>query len=891
MKTNTTMRRSAAAWALCGMLALTATAAHGQVINEIRIDQSGADNDDYFELFGPANASLDGLTYLVIGDGSGSGTIEAVVPLTGLSLDGNGFFVAAEATLSVGTANLTTSLNFENGDNVTHLLVDGFAGSNGQDLDTNDDGVLDVTPWTSIVSLIALIEEENPPSGTEYHYGPPTVGPDSTFVPGHVKLCPDGSTTWVIGLFDILAGSDTPGSSNDCGGTTPTPLPIYAIQGASHTSPHVGTLAGTSGIVTAVTAVGFYLQDPTGDGDSATSDGIFVFTGTAPTIAVGDAASVEGVVAECTPGGTGTGNLSITELTNPVVTINSSGNPLPAPTTISAADLPSFEVITDDGTVPFDPENDPLDFYETFEGMRVQVLNPLVVGARDRFDEIIVLADGGAGATGLNARGSLALSATDNNPERIELQIRNDLLGGFDPTVNVGDALSTVVGVVHYEFGFFEVRLTDTFTVTPGGLAAETSALVPTPSAVTIASYNVLNLDPVLENPALCNDGIDDIDDDEGDGRFAAIAGHIVNNLNAPDIVGLQEIQDGNGCENTGLTDGAATYNLLIDNITASGGPTYAFAELTPVDLQDGGQPGGNIRNGYLYNPARVSLAGPLERILDSNLADGDAFQASRKPLLARFDFAGETITIINIHSSSKGGSTPLFGAVFPPVNGREDQRAAQAAEINLAVDAELAAFPDRPVIVLGDHNEFEWTASVFDALTGAPSPVLEVLTRRLPDNERHTFTFNGNAQALDHIAISNGASAAAEYDIVHVNSEFSSVPSRGSDHEPMLLRLMLGGPDTDGDGVSDALDNCVNVANPDQRDSNGDGFGNICDADLNNDCIVNPIDLGIFKGVFFTPDADADLNGDGVVNPVDLGIFKSLFFLPPGPNGSGTCP
>ena len=105
-------------------------------------------------------------------------------------------------------------------------------------------------------------------------------------------------------------------------------------------------------------------------------------------------------------------------------------------------------------------------------------------------------------------------------------------------------------------------------------------------------------------------------------------------------------------------------------------------------------------------------------------------------------------------------------------------------------------------------------------------------------------------------------------------------------------LSLEVAAADTDGDGITDDVDNCVAHANADQRDSNGDGFGNRCDADLNDDCIVNPIDLGIFRVAFFGTDPHADLNGDGVVNPVDLGIFRSLFFLPPGPSGApNACP
>jgi hypothetical protein len=91
---------------------------------------------------------------------------------------------------------------------------------------------------------------------------------------------------------------------------------------------------------------------------------------------------------------------------------------------------------------------------------------------------------------------------------------------------------------------------------------------------------------------------------------------------------------------------------------------------------------------------------------------------------------------------------------------------------------------------------------------------------------------------------------------------------------------------DSDADGVPDDADNCVAAANANQRDTDGDGFGNLCDADLNQDCIVNATDLGAFKTVFFSSDADADFDGNGTVNAGDLGILRLGFFLPPGPSG-----
>ncbi len=101
------------------------------------------------------------------------------------------------------------------------------------------------------------------------------------------------------------------------------------------------------------------------------------------------------------------------------------------------------------------------------------------------------------------------------------------------------------------------------------------------------------------------------------------------------------------------------------------------------------------------------------------------------------------------------------------------------------------------------------------------------------------------------------------------------------------LLALPLAqAADTDGDGVVDNIDNCTLTANADQRDSNGDGFGNMCDGDFNNDDVVNAQDLGVMKSNFFSSAPDTDMNGDGVTNAVDLGLLKLSFFEPPGPTG-----
>jgi hypothetical protein len=189
-------------------------------INELRIDQPSDDNDEYLELFGTPGESLDGVSYVILGDGSaGTGEVELALDLTGQMVGATGFFLVAEDADTFGSAaDLELSINLENSDNVTHLLVSGFAGTTSDDLDMNDDGVLETLPWTGIVDGVALIEDAAvPPTGTEYHYAGqlalPVVGPDGSAVPGHVYRLPDGGA-FQIGPFDPVDGLDTPGSAN-----------------------------------------------------------------------------------------------------------------------------------------------------------------------------------------------------------------------------------------------------------------------------------------------------------------------------------------------------------------------------------------------------------------------------------------------------------------------------------------------------------------------------------------------------------------------------------------------------------------------------------------------------------------------------------------------------
>jgi hypothetical protein len=203
-------------------LATAATAVAGVPdprINEVRIDQSGDDTDEYFELVGTPGSSLAGISYIVIGDSAagGSGVVEAWVILSPYFIKPSGFFLAVENTFSLpGTPNLYTDLVFENSDNVTHLLVMNFQGQVGDDLDFDDDGILDLMPWDGDpIDCVAVVGPGTPGVDGDHVYCATQVGPNGDFVPGQVYLC-DPDLTWKIGEYEISTPplTDTPGAIN-----------------------------------------------------------------------------------------------------------------------------------------------------------------------------------------------------------------------------------------------------------------------------------------------------------------------------------------------------------------------------------------------------------------------------------------------------------------------------------------------------------------------------------------------------------------------------------------------------------------------------------------------------------------------------------------------------
>jgi predicted extracellular nuclease len=680
-----------------------------------------------------------------------------------------------------------------------------------------------------------------------------------------------------------------PGNPQNSGGnTTGTPpiagLRIHDIQGRQHLSPYRSSfVVAVPGIVTARRFNGFYYQDPQPDEDERTSEGIFVFTGAAPPAgaAVGSAVLVTGRVTEfragctptCTPpdfpagnfGSSAFPNLSVTQIDRAAVVAGGAGTI--APTVVGEGGrVPPATVIDDDTTDPltddpplvsgnvesksgapldtanqdptFDPEEDGIDFYESLEGMLTQVNDAVVVEPTNTFgsgpgqnSEIAVLADDGRGAGLRTPRGGILVRSFDDtlpheyrfgdfNPERIILNdpVSRDAAGGPAgalPEAQVRDRFDgATLAVVDYSFGNYKFYVRQFPALVPGGLEPEVAEDAKG-RELSVASYNVENLDPV-------NDAA----------RIQAIAGQIVDNLRAPDILGVQEMQDFDG-EGPGGPAGDATFAALVRAIADHGGPAYEYRQIDPVHNRDGGAPNANIRVGFLFRPERVDFVdrpgGTALTATEDDPAQPGAqltfspgriepqnpvWNSSRKPLAGEFVADGRRLFVVANHFASKGGDAPLFGRFQEPYRPSELQRrgATQPAEdevrgqagvVNRWVGRLLDVDSRARVIVLGDLNDFEFSQTANVLEHGAPGSAQELvdLWRLVPADQRYSYVFQGNGQVLDHIlATDRVLNGSTEYDAVHMNSEFDA--EQQSDHDPPLLRFKLTGErDADGHG------------------------------------------------------------------------------------------
>ena len=801
-------------------IALASTSLSAATINEIRIDEPSTDNNEYVELVGTANESLNNLSYIVIGDGAGgSGVIESVTSLAGQSIPSDGIFVFSRLSpLFEGAVTpdlVDSSLQFENSDNVTHLLVSGFTGAKDDDLDTDDDGTLDSTPWTAIIDSVALKEDD----AGEKLYSDTIVGPDGTFVPGHIYRCDSG---FVIGNFATTPAEskDTPGSENACddGGTGgPTTATIPQIQSDSDASPFDGDEVTTSGVVTATFPAsnqlrGFFLQDPTGDGNQNTSDGIFVFQ-TDATVSVGDNITITATVDEY---------FGLTELTSPSnIVVNSTGNALPSPIPIT---LPE----TVDGDL------------ERYEGMLIEVISSMTVSQNyflGQYGQMTLSSPDDTGTAGrlfqptnlYPAGSSEATDLADENQRRLLILDDGSNSSNTDPVayigkdpvsvIRAGDTVSNLIGVLDYgrinssnpvgnDYRLHPTQppvftAVNTRTNTPDGLTG----------SVRIASFNVLNYFTTIDTGAKVCGPMANVDCRGADSaselaRQQAKLVTAINSMNA-DVVGLIEI------ENNGFGASSAI-QTLVDALNADTGSTV-YAVLPVNEGSTPGLGGDAITVGFIYKPGSVESIGTVATLdtgaFSDAISDGGK---SRQPLAASFrDHASKEVftAVINHFKSKRPPSAPLGNANDDQGDGQGSWNARRVEAANDLADW-LATDPtgvnDTDILILGDLNAY---AEEDPVLALVDKGYTDLIKQNLGDTS-YSYTFDGMAGSLDHaLASSSLVSQVGGVTQWHINTDeprvidydedfnpagyFAPNAFRASDHDPVIVSLNFAATET----------------------------------------------------------------------------------------------
>ena len=577
-------------------------------------------------------------------------------------------------------------------------------------------------------------------------------------------------------------------------------MQIHHLQGAGHQSPVLDEkVADIEGIVTYEYKIGsgnyFHMQTPDElkDNDPKTSEGIVVYTGNKDNVEVGDLVSVDGTVDEYHIDGyydtKSATDLPVTQINarddrGGIVKVEASNQPLPEPVVIDD-NLPT-EVIDNDGFTAFDPEEDAIDFWESIEGMLVEVGNVKAVAPQEHGDLITVLKDRETDTI----HGGVLLTEDDANADRIQFKLF-DNRDAREFEVATGDSFrGPITGVVNYGFQNYKIyadyeEMKEKHE--KGNAKPEQTTIEFDKQKLTIASYN-------LEN--FSNNQSETSDD-----KAQKLARAFAKDMQNPDIIGVTEVQDNNGAK-AGDSAANESYERLIAEIEKAGSVKYEYVNIDPVNNEDGGAPNANIRVGFLYNPDRVKLTKGMPQG-DATTAVGyekgkltlnpgridptnEAFKNSRKPLAAQFSFRGEDVVVIVNHWNSKTGDTPLFGSTQPPVYGSEVQRHKIANVVNDFIEEIVSENPGANIVSVGDFNDFQFS----ETLKIHEGEHMTNMINTVDKADRYTYLFQGNSQVLDHILVSNHLADTTKTDILHINADFTDMAGRASDHDPVLVQI-----------------------------------------------------------------------------------------------------
>jgi uncharacterized protein len=593
----------------------------------------------------------------------------------------------------------------------------------------------------------------------------------------------------------------------------PLNLSIHDIQGPGDTSPVVGRLVSTTGIVTAVVSNGFFIQNPDSaiDADPNTSEGVFIFTSSRPTAVatVGNLVQVTGTVAEFIPS-SDPNSPSSTEISGgPSVALISTGNPLPTPVTLTAAD-----------TNPAGP----IDQLEKYEGMRVHVDVLTVSGPTDgNLSEANATSTSNGVFFGVIAGisqpfrepgvqmpdplppGSPAnVTRWDSNPEilRVNTAVQS---GSLKLDVTTGATVTSLTGPLDFNSRFYTI-LTDPDS---GAIATGNVTATPVPVAaaneLTIANFNMERFFDTVDDPGTSDVALTAT---AFANRLNKASLAIRNVLNTPDVIGIEEMEH------------LSTLQALADKVNAD---AVAAGQPSPnyhAFLVEGNDVGG-IDVGLLVKDS-ISVISVEQVGKDTTFIQPDGTTAllnDRPPL------------VLTATASQPGSDTSLpftmvvnhlrsLLSIDDPVDGARvrAKREAQAEFLANLLQSHQAAGEN--VISVCDCNAFEFSdgyVDVIGTILGHPAPADQVvlaspdlvdpdftdLVTTLPHDQQYSYDFNGSHQVLDHVVVSQTLLAKlSRFAIARNDADFPEVfrndpnrPERISDHDMPVAYFTLPEP------------------------------------------------------------------------------------------------
>ncbi len=753
------------------------------VINEIDYDQDGTDAAEFVEIKNNGADAVDLDAYSVVLVNGFDTAIYDTIDLPAVSLAAGDYYVVCANAATVANCDL----------------------DDGPDTNFMQNGSPDAVAIVLAGEVVDTVSYEGD-TGAPYTEGSGVGLEDSTVLGIGIARCPDGTDSGQNNL-DLSQRSITPGEANDC--IDAVTVAIYEIQGAGDTSPYVGQYVTTAGLVVgdfqgSDELNGFFIQDQTGDGDPATSDGIFVYDPAGVGVAVGDVVEVTGLATEFN---------SLTEINSvSSLTVTGSGS-LPAPAPVTLPETTNGEL-------------------EQYEGMYVEITaaSEMVV-AQNYF---------------LGRYGQMTLSAGDRlyqptnqfeplSPEAIALAEENarrililddgqDINGlGDNPNpvpyigppppavIRAGDEVSNLLGVLDYgrinssspPARDYRLHPTVAPVFTPANLRAAAPDEVG--GTLKVASFNVLNYFTTIDTGAfICGPGGDqECRGADSASEFTRQQDKIVAammSINA-DILGLVEVEN-NAAANPSNDGTDPVLETLVAALNAAmGSNTYAFIDAGVIGTDA-------IKVAFIYKPATVSPVGSYA-ILDSSV-DPTFIDTRNRPVLAQTfmeNSSGEAFTLAVNHLKSKGSSCADIGD--PDIGDGQGNCNLTRLSAAIALVNWLATDPtgsgDSDYLIVGDLNSY----AMEDPIQAIQDAGYTNLISSFMGAVAYSYVFDGQSGYLDH-ALANPSLTPNVTGVTdwHINSDepavidydedfnppgyYSADPYRAADHDPVIIGLQL---------------------------------------------------------------------------------------------------